>query len=912
MGHHLIKQIIWSLFFLSLVVPVHLALAQVSFDNTLGQTDLLTGPDYLINADQGRQTGSNLFHSFHQFSLDTGESAVFSGPETVANIISRVTGPDSSIINGRIVSSIPGADFFLINPMGLVFGPGASLEISGSFYASTADYLGFEDQQIFAASPDHGVVLTSATPEAFGFLFDTPAPISVRGHLQGSQAETLSLVGGDMDIEGTIEINQGGTLCLSSLDSGGETNLTGTLTNDFESLGTITLESGSTIASSGQNQAAIYIRAGNFFMEDATVGMYHTGEEDDQSVDILVTDTFQMTDGSAVLTINDSETRGGSIHVDTRELELLQGSQIGTITRSHGRAGDLQVSADTSITISGKDENNIKSGFFSQTTSSGSNGRILIDTPRLEMSDSGQIYSARNRDAGPAQEIMLTTDHLSLDSDAIIVGGDMEIETATMEIRNGALVWGRASGFSDTYTVRINASDFIHITGQQEDLEQWRNTTHPLYTGIHTDVFSGMDGNAGNIDIVSPSITIENSGQIGARSYTDDNGGEIYLHTGTLRLNSGGQIGADSFGSTIYNGSAGNIFVNATESIWISGEIGQLPSGLFSRTRSKGSSGLIQVSSPLVHIDDSGRIAVNTGLLSYGNAGTIHIDTGRLEIFDNGAISSAAGGTGTQGQITVTAGEEIYLRSGIISSLCSYQGTAGDILLQSPLIRLSGGLISSETRNHNSGGNITIFAGDINLTNNSLVTSSSLDTGDAGDINMSADDAFRIDDSAVMTSTVGADGGDIFLGPVSVLHMVNSDITTSVTDEVGNGGNITIEPMFIILDTSRVEANAHEGSGGNINIRAGYFFPDDVSVIQASSALGIDGIVTIETPHIDLESGFAALPVYRTIPELASDSCETRTKKDTGSLVRTGRGGLPPGPLDPLWNSTLTLKPVTD
>ena len=150
--------------------------AEVITDNTLGSVVSLTNNDYQITA--GQQYGENLFHSFNQFSLSKGEIATFSGPSNVSNIISRVTGGTSSIINGTIRSTIANANMYLLNPAGIIFKEGAKLDIGGSFHTSTADYLSLADGGNFYAIDSESSLLTVAPPSSFGFL-DNPADISI-------------------------------------------------------------------------------------------------------------------------------------------------------------------------------------------------------------------------------------------------------------------------------------------------------------------------------------------------------------------------------------------------------------------------------------------------------------------------------------------------------------------------------------------------------------------------------------------------------------------------------------------------------------------------------------------------------------------------------------------------------------
>jgi filamentous hemagglutinin family protein len=104
------------------------AAAQVELDATLGAAGPVTGPDFRVAAGLGRQVGGNLFHSFKTFNLAAGESATFSGPSSVARVIARVTGGSPSSIDGTLRCTIPDADFYFMNPAGVVFGPNASLD----------------------------------------------------------------------------------------------------------------------------------------------------------------------------------------------------------------------------------------------------------------------------------------------------------------------------------------------------------------------------------------------------------------------------------------------------------------------------------------------------------------------------------------------------------------------------------------------------------------------------------------------------------------------------------------------------------------------------------------------------------------------------------------------------------------
>ena len=187
----------------------------ITSDGTLGTivtppsvTDPTGGNVY--NIDGGTIIGGvNQFHSFAHLSVGTPtgglpDIASFNGPARIQNVLGRVTGDDASNIDGTLRSTIPGANLFLMNPNGVVFGRNASLDIQGAFHATTADYVALGDGIRFNAAPSAAdALLTTAAPAAFGFLNDNPAPISVlESNLQVPADETLSLIGGDIAISG--------------------------------------------------------------------------------------------------------------------------------------------------------------------------------------------------------------------------------------------------------------------------------------------------------------------------------------------------------------------------------------------------------------------------------------------------------------------------------------------------------------------------------------------------------------------------------------------------------------------------------------------------------------------------------------------------------------------------------------
>ena len=202
-----------------LSLPLTATEAQITLDGSLGPGGSLTGPNYVIGAQVGQLRGTNLFHSFGLFNVQTGESATFTGQNFVTNVLSRVTGGQLSTIDGLISTraTMPNANFFLLNPAGVLFGPNATLDVGGSVRVSTADYLRFADGTAFFADLGRQSVLSVADVAAFGFLRAPTAGITVNGSaLQVDPGQTLSLVGGGVQVSGGASAGNVGALVANS------------------------------------------------------------------------------------------------------------------------------------------------------------------------------------------------------------------------------------------------------------------------------------------------------------------------------------------------------------------------------------------------------------------------------------------------------------------------------------------------------------------------------------------------------------------------------------------------------------------------------------------------------------------------------------------------------------------------
>jgi len=845
---------------------------QITFDGTAGPKTEITGPDYQITSDLGRKNGSNLFHSFGQFNLNIGEAATFSGPDAIQNIIARITGGSQSVIDGLIRSKIPNADLYLLNPAGFFFGPHSSLDISGSFCVGAADYLLLGEDGRFDATNLEDAVLTSSPPAAFGFLDDAPGPITFSGSgaelsekhlgLKGitvPKGKDITIVGGDIVFEEGLLLDQypvesrvrapSGKINLSSAASSGEAVITesGVDMSAFAKGGTISMSAASKIAvnESQNNDGAVFIRAGRFVMKDDETAVYSGNQSGvGGKIDLDVQNDVLIADASFIATVAQGEGKAGDIDIAATRVRLNNGGKVYSVSVGNGESGDVNIVAENEVFLS-------SGGIYAQgEQKDASSGNISISTGELTVSDGASVQTRAYYGTGHAGNISIAADTVMVASEGLINSGtwgegragSIHIRTDKMDISNGFVTSSsenedspRAGSAGD---INIIAKDSLTINGA-DSLDEG---LYAKYHGIYAQTRGPEDG--GNIDIATQELTIGQDAWINAQTYGEGKGGDMSVDAEMMNIQGGGTLTT----STRSAGDAGDISISAKQSVHISG------------------SGAKQDKSRIYSTTHSG-----------GRGGTIRIETPELVVGKNGEI------------ISDTLDDDTY-DGGVLEP-----GPAGDIVIKSEQVEVrDGGLISVKSQSTAAGGDILLATGRLDLLDNGLISAKSKNIGNAGDIRLNASGSIQMENSQATTEADQADGGNIFINSHGIFHPKESDITATVGGGQGDGGNIDIQSNHLVLEQSRIVANAHEGKGGNIQITADQLIRTPDSEISASSRLGIDGSVVIHSPETDVGGLLQAMPDdYLDAENWQRTPCAERSGENAGRFVMAPRDAVP-------------------
>jgi filamentous hemagglutinin family protein len=864
------------------------ASAQVTSDGTTGTIVDANGNSFEINA--GTRSGGNLFHSFGDFSVPSGGQAVFNNATDVSNILSRVTGGNISNIDG-LIQAQGGANLFLINPAGIIFGQGASLAIGGSFYGSTADSILFEDGEFSAVNNLNQPILTINAPIGLN-LRNNPEDIAINGNVNAteladfttltvSEDQSLNLIGGDLDLNNAILSTPGGNVTLGGLQGSGTVNINENgnlifpenvargnisldtfgvfvnLANDGQG-GTINFNGeGGTINFNGNN---IELLNGSVLSGGITA---NSGFAEAQAGNINLNSTGAIDIGEVSSIENRVNSGGtgnaGAITITTTNLNLTNGGTITASTFAQGNAGTVTIDASDTISVDGIDQDGFPSIISSSVSNGavGNSGGVNITTANLNLTNGGTVSAITFAEGNAGTITINASDTISIDGDepsdattnggifsnvqdeAVGNGGGVDITTANLNLTNGGKVAASTFAQGNAGKVTIDASDTISVNGiDQEGVE----------SAIESDVKIGATGDASGVNITTTNLSLTNDGQVSASTEGQGNAGTVTINAAnTITINGQDQEGIFTGIDSSVNGSAvgdaGGIKITTTNLNLTNG--GTVSASTFA----EGNAGTITIdASDTISIDGDEPSDAETagGIFSsvvddaVGDAGGIEITTANLSLTNGGTVSSSTSGEGNAGTVTVEATDTISIdgqdqegfNSGIFSNV---QGEAVG-----------------------SGGGVDITTANLNLTNGGKVAASTFAQGNAGTVTIDASNTIFVDgadqegvyssiESDVKTDGKGNAGGvDI---TTANLNLTNGGSVTSGTLGEGNGGSISVNASeSIILDgttpddqsiVSGIGSEVYQGAkgnGGSTKITTANLFITNAAVINSSTS----------------------------------------------------------------------------
>jgi filamentous hemagglutinin family protein len=941
--------------------------AQITPDATLGAESSVVAPD-VINGlpsdriDGGAIRGTNLFHSFQEFNVDTGRGAYFSNPDAITNILSRVTGNDPSDILGTL-GVLGDANLFLINPNGIIFGPFSSLDVGGSFMATTANAVQLGEMGLFSASEPTTSNLLNVNPSALFFNAVAAQAITNRSQaqsligetniggdpvgLQVSTGQTLALVGGNLVLEGGNLTTAEGRIELGSVAGPSVVSLNPTNKGwilryeGVPTYGDIQLSGAAAVDASGAGGGDVHLQGRRVTLTDGSYIESSTlGAEPGGTLSVTASESVEAIGESAKFDSGlyasayaGTTGTGGNLSIETGRLSVSDGAKVLAATSGEGDGGSLTVRASDSVEVVGTDASSSLS-FLGTDVFSGARGNagdLSIETRRLSVRDGGQV-SASTSSAGNAGNLTVRASDLvelsgesprgpngenpffpsGLFAQVNITrngqqgagkGGNITIETGRLSISDGSKVQVSTFGTGDAGDLLIRASE-VNVFETARDnffttgIFAQVADPSPSYTGIAGDPERSATGDAGNLTIETERLSIRNGGQVSA--------------------------------STLSDGNAGSLILRARDSVEV---VGTSASGRRSfltvdvNQGARGTGGGLTIETGRLSVRDGARVSVGT--FGEGDAGTLRVDaTESVEVIGaspdgqlRSNLSAIVGlnAIGQGGDLSIET-QQLSVVDGAGVSVSTFgEGDAGTLQIDATesveVIGISpDGQLPSELsaavdpEATGQGGDLRLITGQLNVRDRAQVAVSSEGTGDAGNLEVVAN-SIRLDNLASLSSNTTAGQGDIFLRSEDLVLRRGSNITTNATG-TATGGNITLDTSVIAaLENSDISANAQNASGGRVIVDASGIFGTQfrelenpaTSDITASSNLGpqFSGTVEINTPDVELQNSLTQLAANFVSPDqVVAGSCLARRNVEQGSFTVTGTGGLPRTPYE--------------
>lgn len=667
--------------------------AQIIPDATLPNPSIVNLEGQIQHLTGGTQSGGNLFHSFEQFNVRTGETAWFDNATSIDNIITRVTGGQISNIDGLIRAN-SSANLFFLNPNGMVFGPNAAIDIGGSFLASTANRLQFADGTEFSTNDRASLpLLTISVPIGLQFG-NAPGSIVNRSQttallpsldptipdlvptpvgLQVQPGNTLALVGGDIALEGGRLSAFGGRIELGAVASNGRVSLNRLSENpsafslsypQTQNFQDILVSGLASIDTSGDGGGSIQLQgrqvriiggssveANNFGAQPGGTLAIHASELVEVSgtgpldgpLDALTAVAGAFAPQFSSLSTNTfGPGKGGDLRIDTRNLIVRDGGEIEAGSLGTGSGGVLSIRASESMEVSGQ-------------------APLLGFAPQL-----GQASLA----LGFGESFLadaFTVSTVSSANGGLGHAGDVEIETGQLRVRNGGVITSLPAGAGAGGQLTVRASELIEVIGTTASGE--------FASSITAGTFGS--GNSGNVTAIAPRVILRDAGAIVSTSFNV--------------------------------GNAGTVTILASDSVEVAGRVGRNVSTLEART------------------------------LGGGDAGSVNVTTGHLWVRDGARINVSSSQTAQAGNVNIRA-ESIELDGATLSATTT-AGDRGNIILQAQNLQLRRGSQITTNAGNTDGGNISINTDTLVALENSDITANA-QQGRGGQVSIAAQGIF--------------------------------------------------------------------------------------------------------------------------------------------------------------------------
>jgi hypothetical protein len=270
------------------------------------------------------------------------------------------------------------------------------------------------------------------------------------------------------------------------------------------------------------------------------------------------------------------------------------------------------------------------------------------------------------------------------------------------------------------------------------------------------------------------------------------------------------------------------------------------------------------------------------------------------------ALAAQADGQGDALGIEVTASERVRITDGgrITALSRGLGGSPGNVTVTAPAIGIAGGVVTAEAGS-GTGGNVTLTADVLSFIAGAEISARSRDGSDAGTVSLAARSITGRD--STVTADADAFGGNIEIDTEELVLERASLVALSRGEQAGGGaftsgavtpagGNIRVDGGAVVVNQSSIIADGRgNANGGFIDITADPWLRSGDSVLSASSELGIDGFVIVNTPYGEVTGDLAALPeTFLDASSLLAEPCLARNAPSGSFAVQRVRGVAPP------------------